>query len=63
MLKKQSTVSLFSIEAEFRSVENAIAEVMWIESLLEELQVKTECKTTIWCDNLSTVHLTANPVL
>lgn len=31
--------------------------------LLSELQVKTESKTTIWCDNLSATHLAANPIL
>lgn len=35
---------------------------MWIESLLSKLKVKTN-KATLWCDNLSTVNITANPIL
>lgn len=35
---------------------------MWIESLLCELHVKTNKKPTKWCENLSTVPLTANKI-
>ena len=42
---------------------SVVAEVTWLNSLLEELQVKTARIPEVWCDNLSTVHLSANPVL
>lgn len=61
--KKQSTISRSSTEAEYRSVANATVDIMWIESLLSELRIKTINKTTIWCDDLSIVSLTANPIL
>ena len=61
--KKQNTISKSSTEAEYRSVASATAEVMWIQSLMHELQINTNNKPTVWCDNLSTVSLTANPVL
>jgi hypothetical protein len=37
--KKQSTMSRSSTESENKSMVNAIAELMWVQSLLRELQV------------------------
>lgn len=61
--RKQSTVSRSSTEAEFRCVASAAAEVLWIKSLLEELKIKLNKKPVIWCDNVSAISLTSNPVL
>jgi hypothetical protein len=38
--KKQDTVSRSSTEAEYKSVANATAEVIWVQSLLKELGVQ-----------------------
>lgn len=40
--RKQATVSRSSTEAEYKSMANAIAEVIWLESLLAELGIKLE---------------------
>ena len=61
--KKQNTVSRSSTEAEFRSLASIVAEVTWLTSLLEELQVKITTLPEIWCDNLSTIQLSTNPIL
>lgn len=61
--KKQTTISRSSTETEYKSVANAIAELQWIKSLLSEFRINITKKATIWCDNLSTVSLTANPIL
>uniref|UniRef100_A0A803NRU8 Integrase catalytic domain-containing protein n=1 Tax=Cannabis sativa TaxID=3483 RepID=A0A803NRU8_CANSA len=61
--KKQQTVSRSSTEAEYRSVAQAVSELTWLNSLLTELRVKLARTPVLWCDNLSTVLLTANPVL
>ncbi|KZV54184.1 hypothetical protein F511_36903 [Dorcoceras hygrometricum] len=61
--KKQSVVSRSSTEAEYRSLANATAELLWIRSLLTELQVSVPSIPLLWCDNLSTIALSANPVL
>jgi hypothetical protein len=37
--KKQPTVSRSSTEAEYKSMVNATAELMWLRSVLQELQV------------------------
>jgi histone deacetylase 1/2 len=50
--KKQATISRSSTEAEYKSVANATAEVIWIQSLLDELGVRTTQPPCLWCDNL-----------
>lgn len=60
--KKQTTVSRSSTEAEYRSLANLTTEVIWIQTLLQELRVPLSQKPILWCDNLSTVALSANPV-
>jgi hypothetical protein len=37
--RKQATVSRSSTEAEYKSLANATAEVMWVQTLLDELGV------------------------
>ena len=41
---------------------NATAEIIWVESLLEELGVKQHRASCLWCDNLGATYLSANPV-
>jgi histone deacetylase 1/2 len=60
--KKQETVSRSSTEAEYKSVANATAEVMWVQSLLAKLGVRQTQTPCIWCDNLGATYLSANPV-
>jgi hypothetical protein len=49
-------------ESEYKSLTNATAEVIWIHSLLDDLGFPPRQPPTLWCDNLSAVYLTANPV-
>ena len=44
-------------------MDELVAEVTWIQSLLSELQCKTPRISVLWCDNLNTVLLSANPIL
>jgi hypothetical protein len=61
--RKQPTVSRSSTEAEYKSVANATAEIMWIQGLLQELGVFLRRAPCLWCDNLGATYLSANPVL
>jgi hypothetical protein len=53
--KKQATVSRSSTE--YKSVANATAEVIWLQSLLAELGVRLTQAPCLWCDNLGATYL------
>jgi hypothetical protein len=58
--RKQATVSRSSTEAEYKSLANATAEVIWIESLLGELGIQRNKPSCLWCDNMGATYLSAN---
>ncbi|GJW27198.1 ribonuclease H-like domain-containing protein [Tanacetum coccineum] len=58
--KRQVTLSRSSAEAEYRGVANAVAETCWLRNLLRELHTPTA--TLVYCDNVSAVYLSSNPV-
>jgi hypothetical protein len=60
--KRQTTVSRSSAEAEYRAVAHAVAETCWLRQLLQELHAPLSSATIVYCDNVSTVHMTANPI-
>jgi hypothetical protein len=60
--KRQPTVSRSSAEAEYRAVANVVAECCWLRQLLGELHVVVPKATVVYCDNISAVYMTANPV-
>jgi histone deacetylase 1/2 len=60
--KKQALVARSSTEAEYRSMANTTVDLLWIQSLLHELQIPFHTPTLL-CDNLSAVSLSHNPVL
>jgi histone deacetylase 1/2 len=57
MVDQQATVSRSSTEGEYKFVANAMAEEMWIQSLLEELGVKLTRTPCLWCDNIGATYL------
>ncbi|GKD05478.1 ribonuclease H-like domain-containing protein, partial [Tanacetum coccineum] len=60
--KCQSTPSRFSDEAEYHGVANAVAESCWLGNLLRELHNPLTSATLVYCDNVSVVYLSCNPV-
>ncbi|GJR15372.1 ribonuclease H-like domain-containing protein [Tanacetum coccineum] len=60
--KRQDTLSRFSAEAEYRKVANAVAETSWIRNLLRELHTPLFTATLVYCDNVSAVYMSANPL-
>ncbi|WVZ94476.1 LOW QUALITY PROTEIN: hypothetical protein U9M48_040363 [Paspalum notatum var. saurae] len=49
-------------EAEYRAVAHAVAECCWLRQLLQELHISIPSATIVYCDNVSAVYMTANPV-
>ena len=60
--KRQNTVSRSSAEAEYRAVANGVAETCWLRQLLQELHAPLPRSTLVYCDNVSAVYLSTNPV-
>ena len=60
--KRQPVVSRSSVEAEYRAVTNGVAEAVWLRQLLQELHSPLTTSTLVFCDNVSVVYLSTNPV-
>jgi hypothetical protein len=60
--KRQTTVSRSSAEAEYRAIANAVSESSWLRQLLGELRCPVTTATIAFCDNISSVYMSRNPV-
>ncbi|XP_038988075.1 uncharacterized mitochondrial protein AtMg00810-like [Phoenix dactylifera] len=60
--KKQPTVARSSTEAEYRALAITASELIWLRRLLRELDISVDSPTDIYCDNISAIALTSNPV-
>ncbi|KAJ9541276.1 hypothetical protein OSB04_027782 [Centaurea solstitialis] len=60
--KRQATLSRSSAEAEYRAVANVVSETCWLRNLLLELHHPPTHATLVYCDNVSAVYLSSNPV-
>ncbi|KAI3686614.1 hypothetical protein L1987_80294 [Smallanthus sonchifolius] len=60
--KRQPTLSRSSAEAEYRGVANVVSEVCWLRNLLLELYHPLQRATLVYCDNVSAIYLSGNPV-
>jgi hypothetical protein len=61
-VKRQTVVSRSSAEAEYRAIANGVVEATWLRQLLHELQTPPSRCTLVYCDNISVVYLSTNPV-
>jgi hypothetical protein len=55
-------VSRSSAETEYRAIANGVAEAVWLRQLLAELHRPLARSTLVYCDNVSAVYLSTNPV-
>ncbi|GJU96535.1 ribonuclease H-like domain-containing protein [Tanacetum coccineum] len=60
--KRQPMLSRSSAEAEYRGVANAVAETCWLHNLLRELHTPLSSAMLVYCDNVSVVYSSSNPV-
>lgn len=60
--KRQPTLSKSSAEAEYRGVANVVSEACWLRNLLLELHCPLRQATIVYCDNVSAIYLSSNPV-
>ncbi|GJV57988.1 gag/pol polyprotein [Tanacetum coccineum] len=60
--RKQRTVSRSSTEAEYKALADTVAELTWLQALLNELGIRSSLTPILWCDNLGATYLSANPI-
>ncbi|KAH9669827.1 retrovirus-related pol polyprotein from transposon RE2 [Citrus sinensis] len=60
--KRQKTVSLSSVEAEYRAMTGACCELTWLCYLLRDLGILHQEAALLYCDNKVALHIAANPV-
>jgi hypothetical protein len=60
--KRQTVVSRSSVEAKYHAIANGVPEATWLRQLLHELQTPPSQCTLVYCDNISAVYLSTNPV-
>ena len=51
-----------SIEAEYKALVNAAAEVKWLHGFLYELGTPVPRSLVLWCDNIVSTYLSSNPI-
>ncbi|KAL6288505.1 hypothetical protein ACE6H2_006015 [Prunus campanulata] len=61
--KKQQIVTLSTTEAEFVAAASCSCQAIWLRRMLEVLGNQQQDSTTIYCDNVSAIRLSRNPVM
>ncbi|CAL9247649.1 unnamed protein product, partial [Arabidopsis halleri] len=57
------SVARSSTEAEYRTLSDTAVEMSWITAVLKQIGLPQEKTPDVYCDNLATMFLSANPVL
>ncbi|XP_019242426.1 PREDICTED: uncharacterized protein LOC109222537, partial [Nicotiana attenuata] len=60
--KKQTSISLSSAEAEYRSMRRAVAELTWLVRLFEDLSIPISLPVPLHSDSQAAIHIAKNPV-
>lgn len=58
---KQKVVSRSTVESEYRGMSSPV-ELIWIQFVLSKVDISPSVVPLLWCDNISTTYLVANPV-
>jgi hypothetical protein len=59
--KKQPTVALSSMKAEYRGAAIVACEVVWLQKLFSDLGQSTDAHVVIYCDNINSILFANNP--
>ncbi|XP_019256283.1 PREDICTED: uncharacterized protein LOC109234670 [Nicotiana attenuata] len=60
--KKQTSISLSSAEAEYRSMRQVVAELTWLVRLFEDLSIPISLPVPLHSDSQAALHIAKNPV-
>nr|GEX39863.1 ribonuclease H-like domain-containing protein [Tanacetum cinerariifolium] len=60
--KQQHTRSCSSAKAKYRGVDNVVAGTAWLRNLLCDLHSLLSTVTLVYCDNVSSIYMSSNPV-
>lgn len=52
-----------SAEAEYRSLASGAVELTWLTYILKDVGVQMSTPSVLYCDNLSALYITVNPIL
>jgi hypothetical protein len=63
LIKLQPSVSLSSTKAEYRVLFEATRNITYLRRLFQELYLRQDHPTPIYCDNISSIRLVKNPVI
>ncbi|XP_043700110.1 secreted RxLR effector protein 161-like [Telopea speciosissima] len=61
--KKQDSVSLSTIEAEYIAATSCCTQVLWMKQMMKDLSVEVDRPVVIYYDNTSAINISKNPVI
>jgi hypothetical protein len=61
--KKQSSISLSTVEIEYLATTTCCTRVLWMKQTLTDIQVEYDDPIPIYCDNTSTINISKNMVM
>ncbi|GKA07055.1 putative RNA-directed DNA polymerase [Tanacetum coccineum] len=59
---RRSTGGFAIYLTEYKALADIVAEITWLQALLNELGIRSSSTPILWCDNLGATYLSANPI-
>eukprot|EP00253_Pinus_taeda_P006062 PITA_06062 len=61
--KKQDSISLSTVEAEYIAVATCCSQILWMKRTLKDIKVELTDPIPIMCDNTSAISIYKNPIM